>query len=88
MLLLPYLTIMAIAFDLLFVGDKFNLFNEYEDLIRKPIDFQLDMLKMLGIYDLLMSKLSFFKAYILITVVNSFILYNIGRVLGKKLFKK
>ncbi len=78
---------MAIAFDLLFFGSKFNFFIEYEDLIKKPIEFQLDILKKIGIYDLLMEKLSFFKAYILITVVNSYILYNIGRVLGKKLFK-
>lgn len=88
MLLLPYLTIMAIAFDLLFFGDKFKLLNDYEDSIKKPIEFQLDMLKSLGIYDVLISNLSFFKAYVLITAVNSFILYNIGRVIGKKLFKK
>ncbi len=88
MLLLPYLTIMAIAFDLLFFGDKFKLLNDYEDSIKKPIEYQLDMLKSLGIYDILISNLSFLKAYVLITAVNPFILYNIGRVLGKKLFKK
>jgi hypothetical protein len=79
---------MAIAFDLLFLGDKFNLFIDYEDVIKKPIDFQMDILKSIGLYDILANNLSFFKSYILVTVVNSYILYNIGRVLGKKLFKK
>ncbi len=88
MLLLPYLTVMAVAFDMLFFGDKFNLFVEYEDVIKKPIEFQLDILNSIGIYELLIDKLSFFKAYVLITLLNSYILYNIGRVFGKKLFKK
>lgn len=88
MLLLPYLTIMAVAFDLLFFGDKLNIFLEYEDIIKKPIEFQLDILKSIGVYDVLIDKLSFFKAYVLITLLNSYILYNIGRVIGKKLFKQ
>lgn len=88
MLLLPYLTIMAVAFDLLFFGDKFNIFLEYEDIIKKPIEFQLDILKSIGVYDILINNLSFFKAYVLITLLNSYILYNIGRVIGKKLFKQ
>ncbi len=83
--MVPYLLIMGVGFDMIFLGNKFSLFLEYQDFFKKPIKFQMMILNNLGIGSWLENNLSFYKTYLLITAIMSIFLYNVGRVLGKKM---
>ncbi len=88
MFMVPYLFVMSVSFDMLFFGNKLNLFKEYEDKFKAPIYFQLDMLRSIGLMEQLEKHLSFYKIYVLITAITAICLYQFGKALSRKIIKQ
>lgn len=85
--MVPYLLIMGLGFDMIFLGNKFSLFLEHQEFFKQPIRFQMMILNSIGIGQWLENNLSFYKTYLLTTTVMALFLYNAGRVLSKKIGK-
>lgn len=85
-LALPYLFSMAIGFDVLFFGNKIGLSKGIQKTLLEPLNFQITILKEVGLMDLLEANISPINIYAILTIFGTIILYNIGRVAGKKLF--